>query len=862
MLGAVDFIKCMKGNLSDMGFGEKRIKELVLEFESIARRLEVDGVQAGDAKLLASDELFSRLSFVAVEKSKRTAKMLDIQANSITLLDEVRAKALDGEIITGRGLGDGAKKGVGTALARAAVSLIEHDSRFGTVAYDSKRLNYRNAYWSMFDEAIGKITKGFAGRQKGKAHLDNLIREIKGESTGDEAAAAIAKSWSKVSDYTVDSFNLAGGSMRKIANYLPQRQSMAKIHKGGVQKFIDLHLEHVDWQVTRWPDGNEITPSQRENFLREVYNTKVTDGAAKLDDKAFRGQGGAVGNALQQSRLIHYKDATAWLKMHETYGDGNVFDVLSGHLDTMAHQVAAVSTFGPNPELTAMNLRAMVKKRAAQEGPEELINAERVLKNKFNPMFDTAMRKNPMDPNSKTSATVSAVVSVLQSAQLGSAFIPAIGGDLNTTVNVRRMNNMKPFKGLGVYLDGLLLDPLKDAGAVLGVYKGEKFQRDLARESGFALDQITASNTARERFTGLTTHAPHIAAKLGDGMMRLSTLSNHTAMLRWANQKELMDVFRRSMTVKFDELPLVHVMERYGITAQDWRDFTGKVKPFKDRRIKNTEGMLRPLDILDTNLPNKQALFDKFQAMVLEESRGMVPDSTLEASVALKSTSRLDTMPGILLNSFAMYKNFPVTFHMKYSRLAMTSNNAKGRVGTIAGVIAGATFMGALSVQMSEISKGRDPLPMNTPEFLGKAMAKGGGLSVYGDFLFSGVNEFGRGPEDVFAGSMVGFAGDTTQLAFGDTLGFLGGLGGDEQFESDFKQRLVQYAKRYTPGSSLWWARLQLDRQIWDRLEELADPQVYQKRRKRERTREEKYGNESWFPAGERAPERAPSFGE
>lgn len=867
MLNTVDFVKCLKGNLTNMGFGRKRIKELVDEFEMIATRYEAEGSTYSDARLLASDELFSRMSYIAVEKSKRTAKMLELQARNMVLFDETVERVADKSLVTGKPFGDGAQGGVGVALARAAVSMIENDARFGNISYDTRRLNFRNAYWSMFDNNVMKITKGFGGRQKGKAHLPNIAREIFGVDTGDSAAAAIAKSWLKVSDYTVDSFNNAGGSMRRLERYLPQRQSMAKIHKAGKDDYVSTHMEAVDWNKTKWPDGNAVTPSQREEFLAEVYNTKVTDGAMKLDDTKFRGQGGAVGNALEQNRLIHYKDADAWLAVHEKYGDGNVFEALTGHLDTMAHQVATVQTFGPNPEMTAMNVRAMVKQRAAAAGgPVELTRAERVLKNKFDPIFDTAMRKNPMDPNSRLGAGVSAVNQLLTSAQLGSASLLAVGGDLNTTFAVRKLNNMNPFAGLDVYMKGLLLDPAKDvvaaAGKPFGVLQGAEAQRDIAREFGFMMDEVVALNSAQERFTGLTTNAPHIAGRISDAVLRLSGLSKHTGMLRWAAQKEFTVLMRRSSSLDFNDLPYKKVMDRYGITESDWNAFRTNVKPYVKKGHTGSKGALRPIDILDTDLANKQELFDKFQGMILEESRSMTPDATLEASAEFKGTERADTLRGVLLQSFAMYKNFPLTFHMKYSRLAMTSDNAKGRTAFVAGLVAGATFMGALGLQMREISKGRDPLDMTTPEFMGKAALAGGGLSVYGDFLFAGINEYGRGPAEVFSGPTIGWLGDSSQLIFGDPLKYVGGLDEGEDFESDLPARAVQYARRYTPGTSLWWARLQLDRQIWDRLEELADPEVYAKRRARENKRLDKYGNESWFPAGERSPERAPGLGE
>ena len=66
------------------------------------------------------------------------------------------------------------------------------------------------------------------------------------------------------------------------------------------------------------------------------------------------------------------------------------------------------------------------------------------------------------------------------------------------------------------------------------------------------------------------------------------------------------------------------------------------------------------------------------------------------------------------------------------------------------------------------MSKGRDPRPMEGPEFWGAAFLQGGGLGIYGDFLFSDVNRFDRGLAETIAGPVVGFADDVRKLTIGN----------------------------------------------------------------------------------------------
>jgi hypothetical protein len=246
--------------------------------------------------------------------------------------------------------------------------------------------------------------------------------------------------------------------------------------------------------------------------------------------------------------------------------------------------------------------------------------------------------------------------------------------------------------------------------------------------------------------------------------------------------------------------------------------------------------------------------------MIYGESRLMVPDTGMEATVRLKDTSRPNTLPGAILHSFAMYKNFPVAAVLMYSRLASTGRNTYTRIGFGAGMIAGATMVGALATQMSELAKGNDPIPMNTGKFWGKAILKGGGLSIMGDFLFGHINQFGRSPAETVAGPITQFAGDVTQLAFGDVFALadtVGTLKPDPQMK--FPGKAAEFLRRYS-GTSVWWANMALNRQVFDRLDELVDPRVYAKRQRRMTQRMRDYGSGSYWAPGQRTPSRGPDF--
>jgi hypothetical protein len=843
MFDAASFTACIRDNLKARGFGHKRIKQLTDDFEARMKAHVEDGKDAGAAGMFAMKDVFENVSREAQERAKRTASMLAQQGDNIKLVTEGENAPVS------KFLMDGKRGSKGTAVARAAVSKLEHDPRFSGVSYATAKEVVRGQLYSLFNDTLETVGKGAFGRQKGKAHLPNIAREVMGQSTGDASAKAVADAWLKIADLTVDMMNAAGGTMNKLARYLPQSQNAVRVAKGGEGAWVRMHLDELDWNKTRWPDGTMIKPEERIDVLKAVYATMVSDGASKIDVGAFRGRGRAVGNLINDHRFMHYKSADSWLKVHEAYGDGNPFDVMVRHIENMSHKIALVQTFGANPEMTAMNLTSIVRKVASRFGGRELADAEAILKNKFEPMFETVMRQNPMDPHSTTGALVTGTANILTSAQLGSASFLAIPGDFMQTVAVRSLNNMGLFDGVKTYLNALIADPLRSIGS------GKNFQSVIANQSGFVMDQAVMATYAASRWTGVATAGPALSRHLSEATMRLSLMAGHTRAARWTVQSEFMGMLDRARGTAFEDLPFRALMERYGISADEWNAMRA-VPAWEPRTgVK----FLRPIDVLKSDVPNRDALFRKFQGMIYDEGKQMVPESTIEGGVALKSTTRPDTLAGMLLYSFSMYKNFPISFMMIYGRLGMMApkvagSKTAGRVAFYAGLGAGMTLVGALGTQLRELSRGRDPLPMDSPEFLGKAFLSGGALSIWGDFLFNGINEYGAGPGEVAAGPMIQFAGDTINLTVGNVFEFMQGQ------ESKVGAESVEFARRYTPGTSIWWARLMLERNVFDKLQELADPKARSKWKRRESTQKKERGNAYWWGPGQDEASRAPQF--
>jgi hypothetical protein len=113
------------------------------------------------------------------------------------------------------------------------------------------------------------------------------------------------------------------------------------------------------------------------------------------------------------------------------------------------------------------------------------------------------------------------------------------------------------------------------------------------------------------------------------------------------------------------------------------------------------------------------------------------------------------------------------------------------------------TVMGALGEQLSQISKGRDPINIEDPKFWAQAAMRGGGVGIFGDFLFQDQNRYGGGMLATLAGPVLG---GQLPAAFNLTVGNIQQVVADDRTNAG--RELSRFIRQNAPGYSLWYARL------------------------------------------------------
>jgi hypothetical protein len=146
---------------------------------------------------------------------------------------------------------------------------------------------------------------------------------------------------------------------------------------------------------------------------------------------------------------------------------------------------------------------------------------------------------------------------------------------------------------------------------------------------------------------------------------------------------------------------------------------------------------------------------------------------------------------------------------------------------------------------------------MTDHRFWGAAFVQGGGAGILGDFLFTAVNRADQSfYMNMVGGPMGGLVDDVARIA-GLNITALA----DSERERAIGADLSRFLRHNAPGTTLWYARLAMDRLLWDRLQSWADPQAARRFQRMERRALQEFDQEFWWAPGEGAPRRGPDAG-
>ena len=728
-------------------------------------------------------------------------------------------------------------------LNAAAIALLENNGNYGGEGFSSvvgRRKVITGLAHAELNEMMAEFERTFvSGKTPNRARLENIVRELFGENSGDAAAKALAASWTKTSENLRTRYNAAGGMIGKLDKWgMPQLHSarlILKDQKGPWKAFI---RDRLDLNKMRHPaHGQRMTSAELDEMLDAAYGDIITGGWASREPEVSGSPTKALANKNAEHRHLIFKNADAWLEYQEKYGEANPFAAMMGHVDSMARDIAALEILGPNPDAMVEYLKQVVTKAGRMEGSRKAVtNAERAART-LNGMWrhESGYMQNPAI--SRLGEFSAMTRNILVAAKLGTAFISALTSDPIMQMIARR------FVGLPA------------AKTFFQVFKAfTPADKRKAVRAGLILPSAQNVLGDQARYLGTMTG---IAKWLPDRVLTWTFLTPYTQAGQHAFGLEFLGGVADAAHLPWRELggengPLQRAMTRFGITEADWDVI--RATPLHD-----SEGLaiIRPPDVAKID----RRVAEKLLEMVLQETEHAVPQGTLRGRVALIGTELPGTFFGEIRRSAAMFKSFAVTYLMLHGARTAAEYHRGGipTAAKYAATLAITTTLGGMAgIWLKDLVAGRDPRPILDEDgkpyaFMGQAFMQGGGLGILGDFLVADLNRYGGGLAETLAGPLVQTYNSARNLLQGNLVQ----LGMGE--ESNVWKEALAFANSIAP-TTVWYLRAAWQRVIMDNLERMTDPNAERSFRRQVQYWENNYNTGFWWEPGQNAPSRGPEF--
>ena len=731
---------------------------------------------------------------------------------------------------------------------QSLVDFEEGTPRFTTNLVGTYKAVRGNAF-AMFDQGLMKNRQALTGR-KGKAENHDLLLEVFGNDTGNEAAKIVAKQWLETAEMLRLRANAAGMAIPKRLDYgLPQKHeqvAVATADKNDWIKFVrgdDNNESLLD--VSKMIDektGKPFTPASLEIALNEVYETIQSGGLNKIKAGVV-GQGKALANRRQDHRFLVFKDAKSWLKYQDRFGDPDVFGTMMSHIESMSRDIAMLEVLGPNPATTIAALKIQGQKIANNfdkgKGNQRATNQFNADFAKFEAMNDRFTGEANIPANVFGADIVAGLRNFTTASLLGSVTPLAVPGDMNTARITAAM--------AGIPVSKMMTRMLKQISP-LSAAERARFGTRL----GIAAENWMANSHAQARYFGEVV-GPNFSVVVSDTILRATGLNAWTQGARQAFGIEMLGHLADLKNKKYAQLPkaTARTLANYGINESRW-DIIRKTKP----EVYKGSEFVRPLNIENrTDLaPNiGREISTQLQSLIHNESNKAVPQATIRGSATVMGRVQRGTIPGEIVTSAFQFKSFPVSI-MQGNMLRYLKHDLQNKTAFSVDFFITMAIAGALGMQARFIAAGQDPMDMTDERFWGQALLTGGGLGIIGDFLFADRNRFGGSFSQTLAGPLPSTVGKFLDLTAGNAMQLAMGE------ETKFGSELVNFLSDTFPGQNIWYIRAALERGIIDRARQWADDEAEIKFYRKEMKRMKERGQRSFWEFGDLLPSRAPDF--
>jgi hypothetical protein len=436
-----------------------------------------------------------------------------------------------------------------------------HGDMSGIQSLDSKARAIASVYRGELVDFYTNI-KGGLGVFTDAELVQKIVRERFNDNTGDPLAKKISDKMGEVFEGMRERFNRAGGDIGKLDDWgLPQTHSLEKIVLAGKQAWVQKAEGLIDTSKYVHEDGTYYSQQEIRELLEYSFDTLTSNGANKTEiGRQSFGGNSKVTSRHSESRVLHFKDADAWLEYQSEFGGMPFVDLIEAHVNGLSKDIAMVENLGSSPKNSMRILMDAAEQKDWQNG----LDADTTGKSRkrAQTMFDEFSGQNT--PQSEVLANLGlAYRSMNVASMLGGTTISSVTDQamIKKTASIHGIAYRKTF--------GELISQLNPKN---------KEDRELAHSLGLATEEMLGS-IARWSDDGLTSvhgksqKLARVSSGIASQVMRVSGLNALTAASKVGFSKMLMEKYGRlSRSKAWADLNAMdrELIEKTGLNERAW----------------------------------------------------------------------------------------------------------------------------------------------------------------------------------------------------------------------------------------------------------------------------------------------------
>lgn len=690
----------------------------------------------------------------------------------------------------------------------------------------------RNESLSGLMDAIDAVSPRFLGLMDDPKAVRAFARAVMDGKAADPVFTQAAKTYTEAMEALRLRANAAGADIGKLDyGYLPQPHDVGRVARAGADEWARAVLPRLARERYTDADGAVMGDEAVIDLLRNAWESIATEGRNQRVPGQVR-RGSRASRFDDAHRAIHFKDADSYLDYLAEFGRGSMMSAIHAHVGQMARTIGLMEEFGANPTSTFRLLKDTAEKADNVQGVTGSLAT-------LDMVWDTLNGTNAQPVSAKRAQFFQGVRNFTVAAKLQGVMLSSIT-DAPLQVIVAKS------AGVPVFKEGI-------PSLFAGVGKDKK---RIAHELALGVDEI-AGEMAR-------WHQDHLAQgwthKLANTTMRLTLVQAWTDALRRGYSLTLSGTLERQRRTAWDELHAGDKirLEAAGVTAQDWKVWQLAEATAVDGAALLTKDGIRaiPAAALEAaGLTSRDV--NRATARLLgyldQEARTAVLSPDIMTRAMVQQGTRAGTWGGESLRCLMLFKSFAFGIIDKHLRRLRNIPTAQGKAAYSVAMMTSLTLFGAISVQLKDLARGKDPRDMTTGKFWMAAFLQGGGVGILGDVLYTGMGGNARGGQANWTnllGPVFGQAADVADLTLGNLYRAAQGK------ETDFADDALRAVRYNAPFINLWYLRAAVDHLVMHDMQEAVSPGYLRRMRKRSRR---EWGQEYWWEPGEAAPERLPS---